>query len=393
MHPSAPFSAHPFKDVKLLIVDDNKTNREILEQQLKNCNMDIRTVQSASEGLQILLEASEQNTPYKVGIIDMMMPEMNGLELVKKIRGYTQLNELRILMLTSHLQTVDAKELAAQNISYFLTKPVKQSELFDCLQTLIQEDLSKSTNAEIAPPIITIKPARKNFRILVVEDNLVNQKVEVLQLERLGYSPDVVSSGLEALDVLAKSDYDLILMDCQMPGMDGYEATAQIRKKEAGIRHTPIVAITAHAMQGDYEKCIHAGMDDYIPKPIKMDVLAKLLEKWTSPFDQETINKLHELEGDSNPNFFNELVGVFLNNVKELLSQLKEAVQTGDFETVKKVAHSLKGSSGSLGALKMMDLCKLIEKCAQNKEPDPLNEALKDLVNEFEYIQHYLEKQ
>lgn len=392
-HPGAPFLFEQFKDVKLLIVDDNKTNREILEQQLKIFNLNISTAPSAREGLQLLLQGIKQQAPFKVGIIDMLMPEMNGLEFAQQIRTYPELNDLKLLLLTSHVQTVDAKELALHNISYYLTKPVKQSELFTCLQTVLQENLSKTLQSERSKIETNVMLPRKNFRILVVEDNPVNQKVEVLQLEKLGFSPDVVSSGQEALLLLEKNTYDLVLMDCQMPEMDGYEATAEIRKKEAGLRHTPIVAITAHAMQGDYEKCMQAGMDDYIPKPIKLEALSKLLEKWSSPFDPDTVKKLLELQDESNPHFFHDLVAVFMANADELLIKLKQSVETSDFESVKKVAHNLKGSAASMGALKIVELCKTIENQALNNELEPLKETLDALAEELALVRGRFDKQ
>jgi signal transduction histidine kinase/CheY-like chemotaxis protein len=232
----------------------------------------------------------------------------------------------------------------------------------------------------------------KNLRVLIVEDNLVNQKVEVLQLQRLGCNPDVVSSGAEALDLLDRKDFDLILMDCQMPGMDGYATTAEIRKKEGTQKHTPIIAITAHAMQGDAEKCINAGMDDYLSKPIKIQSLEQIIEKWNPVVDPKVVKELFELQDPENPHFLNDLINALLKSTATTLSELKIAIDSFNIELIKKLTHNLKGSCGSIGALKMLNNCEQLEDAVQNNDPKTSKEMINILLKDFEFVRSYFEK-
>ena len=269
-----------FEGLRALIVDDNATNRQILEHHLKSKGL---TALSVDTGEAALLELKKTHVAYDLAVIDMQMPEMDGLMLAKEIMSRHPDCGLRILMLTSLGQRQD-EELRANGLSACLTKPVKKMQLYAAIQRMMSERVERAINDErekqISKPTSS-DPAKA--RVLLAEDNLVNQRVALSQLQKLGYSADAVENGVEALKALEAFRYEVVLMDCQMPEMDGYEATRRIRELENGrLWHTPIIALTAHAMEGERKKCIDAGMDDYLSKPVKINELANVLTRWTS---------------------------------------------------------------------------------------------------------------
>jgi CheY-like chemotaxis protein len=211
-------------------------------------------------------------------LLYLLIPNVDGIELARLIKADPSIAATPIVMLTSMGQRDDAVEAHASCVSAYLTKPVKQSQLFDCLKTAlnpIPDGLSLPTLTPVTKP--EMKPM-KNGLMLLAEDNIVNQKVATRQLRKLGYRCDAVANGSGAIEALGRIPYDLVLMDCQMPEMDGYEATRAIRRIQGSLKHTPIVAMTAHALEGDREKCLEAGMVDYITKPIKLEELVRVLD-------------------------------------------------------------------------------------------------------------------
>jgi two-component system sensor histidine kinase/response regulator len=229
-----------------------------------------------------------RDAPYDLALLDMQMPGMDGLELAHTIKADPALATLPLVMLTSITQRGHEELVQQAGIAAYLTKPVRQSHLFDCL-TLVKSTAAPAVgaSARIPQPLIDryrlahVK-AQNQPRILVAEDNLINQKVAVRLLEKLGYKADVAANGNEVVEALTRTPYAAVLMDCQMPQMDGFEATVVIRQREGSTRHTPIIAMTAGAMQGDREKVLAAGMDDYLSKPVKPDDLASMLRRWVS---------------------------------------------------------------------------------------------------------------
>jgi len=205
------------------------------------------------------------------------------------------------------------------------------------------------------------RECRKYFRVLVAEDNIVNQKVSLQQLEKLGYEADVAANGLEVLEALKRRPYDLVLMDCQMPEMDGFQATQEIRRSEGDSRHTPIVALTANALEGDQERCLAAGMDGYIPKPVRMEKLAEMLARWDTTLDGAVIRDISELAGPENPGFLADLANTYLGDLQSRLGNIRSAVKAGNAENLRQAAHALKGSSGNVGAKRMQKICLLLE--------------------------------
>jgi two-component system, sensor histidine kinase and response regulator len=278
--------------VRVLVVDDNATNRENLCQQILSWQMPVNSAATGPEALQKLQIAAQEGNPYGVALLDVQMPGMDGLTLAGAVQADPRLAGTRLVALTSLGQAYSTEELKSAGIDSYLVKPVKQSRLFDCLSNTTNKDLVPDTvakshlsTAPAHPPPIDTQPGKT--RVLLAEDNHINQLIAVDQLRKLGYRADVVSNGLAALEAFKSIPYDIIFMDCQMPEMDGYDAASAIRMQEQTSNQgshwkspVHIIAITANAMRGDREKCLAAGMDDYLSKPIRLPDLEAVLKRW-----------------------------------------------------------------------------------------------------------------
>ena len=284
--------------LRVLIVDDNATNRKILSHQTSSWKLLPTEAEDGAGALQLLRAAAAQDQPFDVVLMDMQMPGMDGFELARTIKSDASIAPVPVILMPSFGQRGDAQAARDIGIAAYLTKPVRQSQLFDCLVTVLERSRNAATqpNASISTKLVTQYTLKENETmsrkiILVAEDNIVNQKVAVRMLQKLGYRADVVANGLEAVEAVTRIPYDLVLMDCQMPEMDGYEATVAIRLSEGQPKRKPIIAMTANAMEGDRKKCLAAGMDDYVSKPVKIEELDKLLRKWLtdSPIEEATV--------------------------------------------------------------------------------------------------------
>jgi len=381
---------------RILIVDDNHTNRRILNLQIQAWGMEVEEATSAREALTKL--TTPQHPSFNVAILDMQMPEMDGLSLAKEIRKVYDRNTLPLVMLTSLTRPQSESDLAL--FTAYLNKPVKSSQLFNCLTNLLGHPKPKPQTESLEPK----ETLAKNFplTILLVEDNLTNQKVALLTLKRMGYLADVANNGVEALECVKQKTYDVVLMDVQMPEMDGMEATRRIRAYFPSQKPY-IIAMTAHAMQGYREKCLANGMNDYVTKPIRPEELAAALMRCPGIAEQplaiapapaaqsqprlaeEIQQALNTLVGDQEPELLTELIQTYLEGSASLIEDLQTASQHNNAAQLEQAAHSLKSSSASLGATRLAELCRQLEYQGRNQQ---LSEVIPQVEQvEQEYVQ------
>jgi chemotaxis family two-component system sensor kinase Cph1 len=275
------------RGLRAIIVDDNATNRKILHQQLASWGMHVGSAEGGLHALEELRSAVERGEPYHVAVLDLQMPGMDGLELAQQIKTDPKLTSIRLLLLTSLSQYNVVEDTYRAGVEAVLTKPVRQAQLFNCLTTVLGlsgGSLSASSTPAESSGESTGKDAYEcQAHVLLAEDNAANRDVTAMMLEKLGYRVDAVEDGVEAVEALSRiSSYAAVLMDVQMPEMDGYKATKEIRRYEGGGRHIPIIAMTGNAMQGDREKALEAGMDDYVSKPVGLNELGEILGRWVA---------------------------------------------------------------------------------------------------------------
>ncbi|HEV3264072.1 MAG TPA: response regulator [Acidimicrobiales bacterium] len=378
------------KGVRVLAVDDNDTNRTILEQSLQGWGMVPATANGGDRALVMLRDAAERGEPYALVILDYHMPGMDGLELARAIRADASLAGVKLVLLTSSGRSDHAQTVRQADIDAFLTKPIRQSALHDALTTAMGMPESAPHRTVLTAYSIAEARAKHRPRLLVVEDNPVSQKVAARNLEKLGYRVDVAANGAEALEAVHRRAYAVVLMDCQMPEMDGYAATAEIRRQEAGGARLPVIALTAGAMSEDEERARAAGMDDYLAKPLKVEDLAAVLERWAPirdlipadtvaagppvPFegpgiigqaddngpdlDQAIIVGLRDLGGSA---LLDDLVLLFRDDVDRYLDVFDHALTDHDPGALRQASHSFKSSSGNLGATRLAAVAAQIE--------------------------------
>ncbi len=420
---STPEPLANLRGLRVLVVDDNETNRKIVHHQIVSWGMKNGEAKDGQSALEMLHAAAERGEPYHLAILDMQMPEMDGLELARRTKADPSISSTKLIIMSSVGRRGDAEEARQAGIEAYLNKPVRQSQLYDVIATVMGKPVEKeeATRLEDQAQLVTRHSLRETrdrsrARILVAEDNQVNQKVAVRMLERLGYRADVAANGLEAVEALSRIPYAAVLMDVQMPEMDGYEATAEIRKREGEDtnRHTPIIAMTANAMQGDREKALEAGMDDYLSKPVKPEELDAVLERWvpkpdggeeasapeeatdgnaapggaTDPLDQSVLAGLRELGG---PDLLEELRELFVEGVPPQLEALREAIRSGDAPSAQRVAHALKGSCGNIGALRMFTICAELEDVGHSGELESASVLIERLEAELRRVRAALE--
>jgi two-component system, sensor histidine kinase and response regulator len=282
---AAPSPAR-LQSCRMLIVDDHPLCRQTLEHQLRGKALTCESAEGGVQALDVLRNAAERGEPFDLAILDLQMPDMDGLELARRIKAESPISSTRLILLTSLGRRGDAKAAQDAGIAAYLTKPIRQSQLYDCLSLVIAHSSRAAAGTAQSPaPLITRHSlsevqAQSRRRILIAEDNPINQKVAVKMIEKLGYRVDVAGNGREAIEALERIPYAIVFMDCHMPEMDGFEATRAVRCREAGGRRTPIIAMTANAMQEDRQQCLAAGMDDFLSKPVAGKALAATLSRW-----------------------------------------------------------------------------------------------------------------
>ena len=398
--PLRPVPADELDGLWVLVVDDHETNRIILDRTLRSWRMRPICVPDGASALTRLADAAGSGRPFEMAILDFHMPGMDGIELATAIRTDPRIATTKLVLLTSSGRRGDAGAAEAAGIDAFLTKPVRQSSLFDCIATVVG---TADTAAEAGTrPIITRHTTaeirrRNRSHLLVVEDNIVNQKVAARTLENMGYRVDVVANGLEAVDATARIRYDAVLMDCQMPEMDGYDATVAIRARDGRGRRTPIIAMTAGASSEDEARCLAAGMDDYVTKPLSRTTLTGVLRRWLpSPngsseptgdlpelLAAEAVGHLRDLAAHD-PGGVADLVRVYLRDSRRRLDTAGAAADAGDLGAVAETAHSLRGSSANLGAQTIAELCAELDRACATGDLAAAKDILGRLELEFE---------
>jgi len=401
-------------DSRALIVDDNATNRTILEHYLTYWGMSVDSVDSGSAALSTLLAAQGQLEPYDIVLTDLHMPDMDGLDLARAIGAIPAIATTPRMLLSSG-GLGDEAELKALGITFSMLKPVRQTQLYDAILSTLQLISPEATVKENRSININDLSYYSSKRVLVAEDNLVNQKVILAMLAKFKIKPELAENGLIVLDLIEKQTYDLVLMDCQMPVMDGYEATRTIRGHElanASLTHTPIVALTAHAASEAETTCLSSGMDGYLSKPLKRNKLAEVLKRWLGsesvnnetekPVDtiispqakanNASWNEVAALKFiDNDLELLNELIQIFVETIPEQLTTLNAALENYNLEDLANAAHTIKGMAGNFFAESATTLAAELEKSARaNKETDlsviamQLSTAINLLISEFQ---------
>jgi len=356
-----PGEVRELEGLRILAVDDNATNRRILEEMLFNWRMKPTVVETGKEALAALEIAHLQARQYDLVLVDCMMPEMDGFELARRIKSNRNLSNTRLLMLTSANPEFSAERCREAGIAYYLLKPVHQSDLYNTIAGIV---LRQVPIEQVQASRRILNKTARNLKILLAEDNAFNQKVAVGMLRNMGHSVHVASNGEEAVAAYERDTYDLVLMDVQMPRMDGFEATREIRARERMPHNrVPIVAMTAYAMPGDRERCLEAGMDGYLAKPINSGELFTTIENLVqnlipdAPAPEETketssvINLSALLEGvGGDQALLDELLNIFHEEYPELMNAIRAAIAGDDAAQLERPAHTLKSLLGSLGA-------------------------------------------
>jgi PAS domain S-box-containing protein len=422
------FADERIKNVRILIVAANRKLKDILLYQTKSFGMLADEASTGKTALKLLKNAAGSGEPFEIVILDLALPEMKKLELAHRIKTDPLHRKTKLLLLPSIDDRRKVEKARKDGIEYFTVKPVKPTELFKTLVSLnspgIEEERHGSAISDFVQTVglTNTGPEEntstmntevvKNSRILIAEDNLVNQKVILNQVTSLGYEVDLVENGQEVLDALQFKEYSLILMDCQMPVMDGFDATRKIRESEMETNeHIPIIAVTAHAIEGDRERCLSKGMDDYISKPTKQQVLADAINFWIDKsnreFTSQTVEpetvlekkhekplteaeniekRLQELGEDCGDDVVLDCINLFLEDTSVLIDDLLSNLETSDFEKLAKDAHKLKGSAANMGAKRLPAFCQKLIEFARNDEIIASRIILKQINEEYQYL-------
>jgi signal transduction histidine kinase/CheY-like chemotaxis protein len=407
--------------LRALVADDSDRSRRRMYELCESWHMSVAEESTGEGALRALRAAAEAQQPFDVVLVDFRGSGMSSFEFAAAARTEGLVPPARLILMSGNGQPGDAERAQQVAASAYLTKPVRQSHLFHCLATVINRLPEATKPSEPAQPLVTrhtLEGALGSDRdpVLVVEDNAVNQKVLVSFLRRFGLSADVACNGREALEALERRSYSLVFMDSQMPEMDGFAATAEIRRREGGGQHTTIVAVTAHAMKGERERCLAAGMDDFMSKPFSMEDLGAVLGRWfkndvaaapslqvvdtpapaseseTPAIDTQVLAKLRELESDV-PGLLADVITTYLRETPDRIDRIVAAVTDGEAKVAQQAAHGLKGSSSALGAVKMAKLCEQIERRSESGEVAGCALLAAELPYEFDRVSRSLTRE
>lgn len=382
---------------RVLVVDDNATNRMLMITLLNLWGCRYETAADGETALALLREATEQGDPFRVALLDQQMPGMDGIELGRLIKSDPLLESTLMIMVTSLGRRGDPATLGQIGFAGYQTKPVRQAHLKDCIAVVLGRSAGNETKTGIVTQYTVAESSRIGIRILLAEDNASNRKVAQALLNKLGYKADMVVNGQEAVRALELTDYDLVLMDCLMPEMDGFEATAVIRDPDSKVLNhaVPIIAMTANAMMGDREECLEAGMDDYLAKPVKKENLAGILGKWLKPDVQKEVavqsegaqpvvpplfdvaELLDNLGGDRD--FTRSILTDAVQEIPQDIEKLKGLAAGDDMQSIRLQAHTMKGLAANICAPVLREICLEIETAAKDGDVKLVRELLPEL--------------
>ncbi|MFO0705733.1 MAG: response regulator [Nitrospira sp.] len=397
----------------ILVVDDNKTNRYILSAHLTSWGAEVLTAESGNAALALLHDHAAMQHPIGLAILDIQMPEMDGYMLARAIKANPALRQTELLALSSVDRQDGDDPTGESGFSAWLRKPVRQSLLRDWLR----RHRGIAGPSPVPQSMTPSPPAQSVGRVLLVEDNPVNQEVSLGMLELLGYQTTIARDGQQAVSAAATGTYDLILMDCHMPIMDGFTASTRIRERERLMAsgHIPIIALTANAMEGDRERCLAAGMDDYLRKPFSQQALGTVLSRWHAPgsrsrkdasgpnsdmpspvdptptpnssaIDRSAWTTITALQRPGKPNLLHKSIGLYLTSSQTQLDGLRQALREGNYHAMIVPAHTLKSSSAMLGANRLADLAGQIESACRNGDGARATELFPDLATEYRQV-------
>ena len=410
----------PVTDVagtRVLVVDDHLVSRLLARTLLLSWGCRCDEAEDGTAALLMLTHAENAGDPYDVVLLDMQMPEMDGEETARRIQADPALKKTKMILLTSLGLRSDAKRAEKLGFAAYLTKPIRHSHLHDAIALALGQGCNDERGLKKVITRHSIAESRKNrIRILVVEDNPINQTVTLTALNRFGFRSDAVADGREAIRALVDNPYDMVLMDCQMPEMDGYEATRRIRKAEAGTQNIniPIIAMTASALRGDREKCLEAGMDDYISKPVQIKALEEILDCWLAKkkdssrlrpaditvapnaviasekavFDEEILAE--QIPGDHK--FIQILLNKYLEELPKQIDKLKAYLNQGDMRSIQRQAHTIKGASATVTAGLLRDTADRMEQAAMKDDLESIKGILPEVQAEYERFRGVLKE-
>jgi len=393
---------------RALIVDDSAVNRQVISDYLTSWGVANLAVSGGAATLDELRRACERGATYALVLLDEAMPGMSGSSLVRAIRNDSAMGDTKVIIMASK----ESPNNSIQNVDGWITKPVRPSRLFDCIHELFYKIEHDSVDSPVPPSNSNGAPAewRKGVRILVIEDNPTNQTLVERQLGVLGYTANIVEDAQRGLEALARERYDLVLLDCELPGMDGYSATAEIRRREGDTQHTPIIALTAHATEGERERCLRAGMDGYQAKPVMLQALAETIDAWAQgkPKDHPTsrqeatvgqgeepaengldaamLAEIAQLSKATGQNVLRKLVEDFLSDLSPRMGSIKLAVESNDMHTLAQLVHPLTSASAIIGAKRFSALCSKVEELARAGDVSEATSLAENLVEKAQKL-------
>ena len=412
--------------LKVLGIDDNSTNRTVVQRMVENYGCRMTTVDGGREGIKMLRKAAQEKDPFRLVLLDMQMPDMDGEQTLVAIKSDPLIQSVIVIVLTSMGRRGDAARLESIGAAGYLMKPIRQLQLYEAIVAVMGRETRKSKpmTGQLVTQHTLQEQRRRTEKILLAEDNPVNQKLAVTMLRKAGYSIDVVDNGEAAIKALIEGNYSVVLMDVQMPDVDGLEATQRIRAMESGKKHTPIIAMTAHALTGDRERCLEAGMDDYLTKPLDPKAVFATVDRWLTHYSSLSETSSEEqapapaepappapenaapapaLLPEPDPldiasalprfsydePFFYEMLGDFLIQMQERIQQLRAATQARDSAEVMRLAHNVKGIASNFSAEPLTTYARETEALAKQENYDAVDEWIAKMAGEIPRIQNF----